>query len=249
MRRVREPLKIPPEVARKLGYYVYVYLHPRTKRPLYVGKGKGSRVLAHLDAIGKSRKDKVLRKLRTSGFEPRIDIVAHDLDSEETAFRVEAALIDAFGLQNLLNETRGRRAVQLGRMSLRQLKVFYAAKPVVVRDKALLIRVNQLFRHGMSDDELYEATRGVWRVNPQRGGRARFAMAVFEGVVREVYEIERWLRAGTTRYVSRSDVRARGRWEFTGRRAPQRIRNRYVDRSVRRYLPHGLQSPIVYCNC
>lgn len=37
------------------------------------------------------------------------------------------------------------------------------AKPVVVREPAILITINQLYRErGMSAQELYEATRGFW---------------------------------------------------------------------------------------
>ena len=43
-------LAIPPEVADRLGYYVYLYIDPRSDRPFYVGKGQGRRILAHLSA-------------------------------------------------------------------------------------------------------------------------------------------------------------------------------------------------------
>jgi hypothetical protein len=39
---------IPADVARKLKYYVYLYVHPETREVFYVGKGKGRRVAAHL---------------------------------------------------------------------------------------------------------------------------------------------------------------------------------------------------------
>ena len=44
-------LSIPREVARQLGYYVYLYIDPRSKRPFYVGKGQGERVLSHLSGL------------------------------------------------------------------------------------------------------------------------------------------------------------------------------------------------------
>jgi hypothetical protein len=39
---------IPSEVARSLGYYLYLHIDPRSDKPFYVGKGKGKRILAHL---------------------------------------------------------------------------------------------------------------------------------------------------------------------------------------------------------
>ncbi len=94
-------------------------------------------------------------------------------------------------------------------------------------------------------------TRGVWRLGPRRE-RARYAMAVFGGVVREVYAIESWHPAGTTDYTVQSRQQLallEGRWEFTGRRAPNEVRDKYVGRSVSIYFKHGQQNPIAYVNC
>lgn len=105
-------ISIPPEVAQHLGYYVYMYIDPRTSMPFYVGKGKGTRVLTHLRSARESRKARTLRELANLGLEPRLDILAHGLADEYTAFRIEAAVIDALGLDTLANEVRGWRSVQ-----------------------------------------------------------------------------------------------------------------------------------------
>jgi hypothetical protein len=60
---------IPPEVARSLEYYVYLYVDPRSGKPFYVGKGKGERMLAHLLEEDESPKANVLGKLREAGRE------------------------------------------------------------------------------------------------------------------------------------------------------------------------------------
>ena len=49
----------------------------------------------------------------------------------------------------------------------------------------------------MNETELYDATRGIWKVGEERV-KAKYAFAVFEGVIREVYEISQWLHAGST---------------------------------------------------
>ena len=81
--------------------------------------------------------------------------------------------------------------------------------------------------------------------------QARFAMAVFEGVVREVYRINRWHPAGTTRYETRTrkDVASPNRVEFIGAVASGAMRSRYVGKSVAARFPRGLQSPVIYVNC
>jgi uncharacterized protein len=240
---------IPPEVAHSLNYYVYLYVDPRTEKPFYVGKGKGKRLLVHLSARGESRKAKVLEELRQYGQRPRMDILAHGLANEETALRIEAAVIDLLGLDDLTNAVRGWRSIQLGRMSLEELIPYYAAKPVTIEDPVLLIRINRLYRHGMSDKELYEATRGVWRLGSRRE-HARYALAIFEGVVRETYKIDKWHPAGTLEYETRDeDLAVKKRWEFEGRVAPEMVRARYVGGSVAAYFAKGSQSPIRYVNC
>ncbi|HXH94222.1 MAG TPA: hypothetical protein VNN25_21780 [Thermoanaerobaculia bacterium] len=242
--------RIPPEVADRLGYYVYIYSDPRDGKPFYVGKGQGRRILAHLSVEVESRKMAKITELLDAGCEPQIDILAHALKDEETAFRVEAAVIDALGLDQLTNEVRGWRSIQLGRMPLRELVIYYAAKPVDVQLPALLIRINRLFRHTMSSVALYEATRGIWKLGARRTN-AEFAFAVFEGVVREVFKIDSWHRAGTTEYTTRpTDGWGNStRWEFSGRQADAEIRNQYVDRSVAAYFKKGQRSPVVYVNC
>lgn len=121
-------------------------------------------------------------------------------------------------------------------------------RPVDVDEPAILIKIPQLFRHGMSDVALYEATRGTWRVGPRREG-AQYALTVHEGIVREVYTIERWQPAGTAGYTTRAEPEHAGRWEFVGRRAPDAIRSKYVGGSVKHYFTKGNQNPVRYVNC
>jgi hypothetical protein len=248
---IREPLAcLPAGVAERLGYYVYLYVDPRTGRPFYVGKGKGDRVLAHLDDPRDSIKTRTIAELRSLNLSPRLDILAHGLKDEETAFRIEAAAIDLLGLGQLTNAVRGWKSLEMGRMTLDELIGYYAAPPVSVIHPALLIRINKLFRHNMSPHELYEATRGVWKLGARRT-EAKLALAVFEGIVREVYEIHTWHPGKTTSYTTRdlSQRDVTGRWEFLGAVAQPAIRDIYRGGNVRSYFRQGQQSPTVYVTC
>jgi len=248
-------IKIPTAVADKLGYYVYLYIDPRNGRPFYVGKGRGGRALTHISDKVESKKKKVISELMRRGREPRIDILAHSLRDEETAFRIEAAVIDLLGLDKLTNKVHGWNAIDYGRMPLSELIFFYMAKPVTISHPAILIRINKLYRHDMSGIELYDATRGVWKLGTRRN-KAMYAFAVFHGVVREVYTIKSWHEAGTTIYKSRDrstydpsmNNNIPGRWEFKGIVSPDIIRKRYVGRSVESYFKKGAQSPVLYVN-
>jgi len=238
---------LPAGVAEHLGHYVYLYVDPRTGEPFYVGKGVGERVLAHFGDARDSKKTRLIAELRQLGLSPRLEILAHRLNDEEAAFRIEAAVIDVLGLESLANQVSGWRSLHIGRMSLDDLVGFYAAKPVTVEHPALIIRINKLFRRGMSGIELYEATRGIWRLGERRN-HVRYAFSTFDGLVREVYEVHCWHPALTLPYETR-DLSARdvsGRWEFTGAVAPDSIRNQYLHTSVQAYLKRGNQSPTVY---
>ena len=82
-------------------------------------------------------------------------------------------------------------------MPLPELVAHYTRRPANVREPSILIRINQLYRYGMTDAELYDATRCAWVVGPKRE-QVKLAMAVHDGVIREVYLITQWLEGGTT---------------------------------------------------
>ena len=83
-----------------------------------------------------------------------------------------------------------------------------------ITEPAALIRIAKLYSPALSPTELYEATRGVWRVGPRKEG-VRLAFAVAEGTIVEVYEVGAWHAAGSTAYSTRplSEVQLPGRWE------------------------------------
>jgi len=241
--------KMPAGVTRKLGYYVYLYIDPETDAVFYVGKGKGNRCLAHVDGDGESDHARVIRQLHKRGLEPKVEILAHGLKDERTALAVEMAAIDLLGVDNLANAVHGHHSARLGRMPLGQVLSLYQRKPAEITERAMLIRINRLYHYGLTAAELYDVTRGVWVVGERRE-KAKYAFAVYRGIVREVYRIKEWFRAGSTFSVrDPQGVKRRGRWEFVGAVAPDRIRDKYVDRAVDRYFSEHSQNPIQYVNC
>lgn len=242
--------KLPPDMADKLGYYIYLYIDPDTNRPFYVGKGKGNRAYDHLADTGESEKARFIRELREKEKEPLIEILIHGLPDEDTAYRVECAAIDLIGIHNLTNAQRGRRSGLYGRMPLKELISIYEHPQVTITEPAILIRINQLFHYGMSDFELYEATRGLWKVGEQRE-KAEYAFAIYDGIVREVYRIRGWYPGGTTKYLTRSraHIQRSDRWEFVGNIAEAAIRDKYLLKAVDKQFKLGSQNPILYVNC
>jgi len=97
-------------------FYVYVYNHPITGFPMYIGKGKGGRYLTHLTfAKRKGRKSKWLNylgSLLNQGLNPDIKIILDNL-SEQKALDLEHELIVKYGRRDydengiLFNKTLG----------------------------------------------------------------------------------------------------------------------------------------------
>ena len=85
--------KFPKIVSTELKYYVYIYSNPITEEIFYVGKGKGNRVFLHLTEESETEKVKYLLDLKLKGLKPKIEILIHGIEDEETALRVEAEII------------------------------------------------------------------------------------------------------------------------------------------------------------
>jgi uncharacterized protein len=241
------PIQIAQSVARALGWYVYLYINPLTDAVFYIGKGKGRRVLDHLSDNKDTEKTATIKEIRGAGQEPRIELLAHGLEDEKTAFRVEAAAIDLLSLNKLTNRVRGKNSLQHGRVRLADLVAFYERRRIDITEPSVLIRINKKYHPQLTPVELYDATRGVWKIGKQRD-KVNYALAIFHGVVREVYQIATWLPAGSTLSTrSLTGVHREGRWEFVGRVAPE-MREKYLNGDVSDVFPPGAQNPIKYLN-
>jgi len=231
----------PPHVTEQLKSYVYMYINPETNKIFYVGKGKGNRAFQHLK---KPEKPEIIHLL-SKGIEPKIEIIIHGLD-DETALRVEASIIDLIGKEHLTNEVRGWKSSTYGRLSIPELLGVYDNKQVKIIEPVLLIRIQQSYYHDISPEELYEYTRGVWKLGKDKS-KAKYAFSVYNGLVKEVYKIGTWHVGGTTPYKYRN-VYAPDRREFKGEIAEPEIRDKYLNHSIHHYLGKNTQSPVLYVN-
>ncbi|AMT97245.1 MULTISPECIES: hypothetical protein [Psychrobacter] len=112
-----------------------------------------------------------------------------------------------------------------------------------ITEPSMLIRINELFRDDMSDEELYNATRSSWRVSLNRANNVEYALSVYKGIVREVYLITAWQEADPTAHEKNN-----GRFEFIGNIAEDTIRNKYKLKSVKHYFKKGNMAPFMYIN-
>lgn len=114
----------------------------------------------------------------------------------------------------------------------------------------VIIKINRRFRKEMSPEELYEATRGIWKRKLESVKCCEQCLAVYKGSVVEVYKIDDWYPAGSTEYKTRilDKDRCVGRVEFIGTLADETIRSRFIGRSVAALYKPGEADPVKVFN-
>jgi hypothetical protein len=251
----------------RTDFYVYLFRNPLDNNNIfYIGKGTDDRAeqLKNRNDKTKAVIDAIRNEFSKTNrpIEDIIEILRENLD-ERTALGLESAAIDLIGIPPLTNINHGhgtkkwKRNPGFNRGRTSEIKeIIDPSEEADIKEPAILIRINQLYRYGMDADQLYDATRGVWVIGPRRE-RAVYAFSVFKGIVMEVYKITHpWYLAGTksTTYKTRPNCNELWtsdpeKWEFEGEVAESEIRDKYLKKSVKRYLSNGNQNPIKYVNC
>jgi len=236
--KINSDYKLSKSTVEKLEYYVYLLINTDSGKPFYVGKGKGNRINRHfLDTLDKNVKQtEKIKNIRKLGIKVKKVILRHGL-TERESFILEAAIIDYIGLENLANLVGGHTEGK-GLMDLKDLKIKYEAKEAIFDRPVLLININNQFKKDMSEKEIYDATRKYWKVNINKAREFNIICAVSQGIIREVFELSKWTKA------TREDQK--GRSFFTGHIASDKIRNKYINKSVVKFWLPGAQNPIKY---
>lgn len=236
------------EVISEIGFYVYRLIDPRNGSTFYVGKGKGNRVFAHMsgalafedDEDDISEKIGTIREIHKSGLEVIHVIHRHGLDSD-TAFEVEAALIDAF--PGLSNEVGGHGNRERGAMNALQIQNIYKAEVInEIAEKCLIIKIKQAtidFCGGDLAGAIYSATRKSWKLSMAKAQIADYVLSVMNGIVQEIYCDLEW----------EIDEERAPRLMFEGKIAPNNIREKYLNKRIPpEFRKKGMASPCLYVN-
>lgn len=197
---------VPPQ----LGSYVYGLEDPRNGELFYVGRGINDRCLQHarakLDRADASDKLQRIREIqRDCGCEPRVVIIRYGLPKDASAVgvaaEIEAAVIDVLMRWKvpLTNLVRGA-GVSRGLRSLESLQAELEAAPLILPDgeKAMIVNISRTWTDGMSDDEVWEASRCWWVAKPEaQRPLPTLLLGVADGIIRGAWKLP-WERFGSS---------------------------------------------------
>ncbi|MDR7371079.1 LEM-3-like GIY-YIG domain-containing protein [Flavobacterium aquidurense] len=236
-----EITEFPPEVTAELNYYVYRLIDPRNGETFYIGKGKANRIFEHIkgsiplddneDSV--DLKLQRIREIQKTGLQVIHIIHRHGLDND-TAFHVEASLIDAFpGTTNLV---AGRYSNDIGPMNSYEILQRYKAETADFRHKIIMISINR----SVNDKDIYDAVRFAWKLDPNRAQKAEYVLAVEKGIIVGIFTAENWYLAELTNQTTK-------RYAFNGQQAPLDIQGLYLRKRIpEEYRKKGASNPIKY---
>ena len=227
--------KFPPGVAEQLKCYVYRLIDPRNGETFYVGKGQGDRVFQHAKGALKATEDEDTADLKSNrikhiqavGLEVGHVIHRHNIESEEVAFEIEAALIDAY--PGLTNEVGGHDSGDYGCSHVEEVVAKYGAEPFEAREPLILISIAKSYEE--EGKNVYEAVRSVWRLNQDKAKDFKLVLAHRRGIVVGAFRPEEWLPATKKNFPLLSED-IPGRFGFEGREAEPEVKRLYINRGV-----------------
>lgn len=200
-----------------------------------MGKGQRDRIFQHAKAALSAATDEDIADLKfnrikdicSTGLEVGHVIHRHNIEQEEVAFQIEAALIDAY--PGLTNQVGGHGSGDYGCRHVEQIIAEYAAEPFTVREPLILISIARSYEEEGKD--IYDAVRGVWRVNINKAKNFKLVLAHRHGVVVGAFRPTEWLPAtkGNFPWLT-EDIP--GRFGFVGRPADPETESIYKKKRV-----------------
>lgn len=196
------------------------------------------------------RLDKI-KEIVERGDEVERRIVAFDLEEQE-ALTLEAGLIsvlDRVCPGCLTNLVRGHGSFH-HMMSAEDVASTFGAEDLHTDRRVVTIKIESLWselieRHqdasSVPDDEIYQAVRASWVLNPNRAERADYVLAVARGLVRGVYPSVGWEREKANP--------ARCFFDKGDMTVPEEEEREFLGKSVAHTSRKGAANPIRYWNC
>jgi hypothetical protein len=185
-------------------------------------------------------KSQRIKDISAAGLEVAHVIHRHNIENEQVALQIEAALIDAY--PGLTNKASGRGAGDYGCRHVEEIVSEYAAQPFEAKEPLILISIGHSYEEEGMD--VYNAVRGVWRIDVNRAKNFSLVLAHRRGLVLGAFRPTKWLKATKANF-NRLANDVSGRWGFEGKPAGQEIENLYIRKRVPdKYRTKGAQNPV-----
>ncbi len=193
------------------------------------------------------KKTKQIDEQEFAFFKPQLDMVLANYDIrtwlESDVNKDKYSLLLSYADENGINK---QEAQQLKSDAAKDDNATIKKSAAIGEDdfdcRTAIIRINRLYRENLNADELYEVTRGWWRVNPESAKKVRLALAVAFGIVKGVFVVERWEDSSAAPNLAGID----GRYRFVGHRADDITEAKYLGRSVSGLFAQGDAYPVRY---
>ncbi len=240
--------KFPPGVAERLKWYVYRLIDPRNGETFYIGKGKGDRIFQHAKGAlsATANEDNAdlklsrIKAIRATGLDVGHVIHRHNIENENIAFQIEAALIDAY--PGLTNQVGGHGSDDYGCRHIEEIVRDYAAEPFEAREPLILICIARSYEE--EGKSIYDAVRGTWRVSIHKVRKFKLVLAHRLGIVVDVFRPTEWLPSTKKNFPWLiEDIPCR--FGFVGVPAEAAVRRLYINKRVpEEFRRKGAANPV-----
>lgn len=184
-------------------FYVYALIDPRNEKVFYIGKGTGNRVFQHEQESAKqhgSEKEKIkkIQEIQASGRQVKRLIIYWGL-SEQEAFIAEASLINLLNYMpevKLTNIVAGHHLHES--LTAEDFEHKYGAEPLEKEDikhSIMVVKINKRYNKCKTDEELYDAVRGVWVASLKtikNINKVEYVFGVYNNLIVAVYRPDEW---------------------------------------------------------
>ena len=110
-----------------------------------------------------------------------------------------------------------------------------------IKDKVILLSVAQTYKSYMDESVVYDIAKQAWNLDKIDLPKdiAEYALAIYQNRVKGVFSINRW----------KKDLFEKTKWEFEGKIAPDKIREKYINKKIVGAFGEGQYESFRYLNC
>ena len=116
-----------------------------------------------------------------------------------------------------------------------------------INDDCIIININGQYQCAMGKDDIYKATKEVWRIAKRRQKNIKYVLSEYRGLIVEVFIVREWYQKEREYGIkSKKAGQKYFGFGFNGVLAPNNIRNKYINKSIAHIKNKGKSNPLLY---